>query len=307
MAPSPLPLSLALLLLSARPADAQTCGAAPALSISSLSALDGQLSVAWAPLAGAGVFGYSVALVATGLPPDAPSFGACSAPRSVTRIVAPDVTAATFLGIVAQATYSVTVAPLLGASAAAAAPCVASASAAASVVAARATLPTADAPAFWVDAEAFPTMGGAAGGAQQKLTAQLPDATGQWWLKLFGTTTPATTSIALVPRGPTRGAKALFFNAVPGDFLVLNTTSGSTASAADNSAFGWTTDADNTLTLVAAFQSLPTGVGGFVMSHGGFPYFGDWPAGLRRHGRLRPRPRPRPRPRRRRRPERRRR
>ena len=265
---------LLLLLSSARLAGAQTCGTAPALSVVSLTALDGSLSIAWSPLAGAGVFGYSVALVAVGLPPDAPSFGACSAPRSVTRTVAPDVNSTTFLGIVAQATYSVTVAPLLGASAAAAAPCAASASAAATVVAARATLPTFDAPALWVDAEAFPTLGGAAGGVQQKLSAQLPDATGQWWLKLYGTT-PATTTVALLPRAPMRGAKALSFSGGSNDFLVPNSTSGTQASAADNRAFGWTTDADNTLTLVAAFQSSSTGVGGMVAGKGAYPYFSD--------------------------------
>ena len=274
--PPPLLLPLLALLLSgARPAAAQTCGSAPALALAKLAALDGVLNVSWAPLAGAGVFGYRVSVLSIGAPPDAPSFGACSAPRNVTRVVAPDVTSATFLGIVAQAQYSVSVAPLLGASAESAAPCDASASAAATVTAARARLPTFDAPTMWLDAESFPTLGGAAGGAQQKLTAQLPDATGQWWWKLYGTT-PATTSIALLPRAPMRAAKAFSFSGtLANDFLVPNSTSGTQASAADNAAFGWTTDADNTLTVVAAFQSLPTGVGGFVMGKGGYPYFAD--------------------------------
>ena len=284
MTPSTQPLAPLLLapllapllaLLLARPAAAQTCGSAPALSISKIAAFDGVLNVSWGPAAGASVFGYRVAVLAVGAPPDAPSFGACSAPRSVTRVVAPDVTSASFLGIVALAQYSVSVAPLLGASAESAAPCDASASAAATVVAARATLPTFDAPTMWLDAESFPTLGGAAGGARQKVSAQLPDATGRWWWKLYGTTA-ATTNVALMPRAPMRAAKAFYFSGAPAnDFFVLNSTVGTQASADDNAAFGWTTDADNTLTVIAAFQSLPTGVGGFVMSKGAYPYFAD--------------------------------
>ena len=165
----------------------------------------------------------------------------------------------------------------------------ASASAASTVVAQRATLPTFDAPAIWVDAESFPTLGSAAGGAQQKVSAQLPDATGKWWLKLYGTT-PANTAISLMPRAPMRSAKALYFaGATSTDFLVPNTTVGTQASAADNAAFGWTTDADNTLTLVAAFQSLSTGAGGFVLGKGAFPYFSDSFVGRRAYARVCPR------------------
>jgi hypothetical protein len=244
---------------------AQTCGSAPAVVLSSLVAVDGTLTLQWAPYLGApDLAGFSVSVAALAAAPDAPSFGACSAPRSVSRLVAPDVTSATFLGLVAQATYSVSIAPLLGAPAA---PCAASASTPATFSPVRVTLPTFDAPAVWLDAESFPTMGGPAAGTQQLLTNQLPDATGKWWLKLYGSTF-ATTKIALVARAPMRGAKALSFSGAT-EFLVPNITSGVQAGAADNSIFGWSTDVDNTITLIAAHQSLPTrDGGGFVVSKG---------------------------------------
>jgi hypothetical protein len=266
--------NFALLSLAAAVARAQTCGSAPTVALSSLVAVDGTLTVQWAPYTNApDLAGFSVQVSALAAAPDGPSFGACSAPRSVSRLVAPDVTSATFLGLVAQATYSVSIAPVLGASTATAAPCAASASTPATFSPARAALPTYDAPAVWLDAESFPTMGGPAAGAQQLLTGQVPDATGKWFFKLYGSTL-ATTKISLMARAPMRGAKALYFSGAT-DFLVPNVTNSVQAGPTDNSAFGWATDADNTITLVAAHQSLPTRDGGFVVSKGAYPYFAD--------------------------------
>jgi hypothetical protein len=197
--------------------------------------------------------------------PASSSFGQCGAPRTISRTVSFDVSYTVFY-VPFGVPYLVSVASSFSCGVAAA---VTTLPTPISVV--PVTLPTLDQPQLWFDAESFPLMSGS-----QTPTGPLSDSTGKWSFLTYNI--PSTTGIRLIPRAPGRSARAFQFQGVATDFLYLNGTTGSIAtanfasSAADTKAFGFAGDSNNDMTVFAAFQS--TG-GGFVVSKGGYPYFSD--------------------------------
>ena len=230
-------------------------------------AADSMLAVSWQAPAGNGVVtNYTVrAVVASGATSPLSVFGPCSQPRNTSATVSGVHLFRVALPAVNGVAYSVTVA--------AAGPCGAgppSAPLAATVAPPR--LPVDTPPVLWLDARAFPACGAA---SARLAAATLPDLANNAF-KLYATT-PATTRIALLQRPGGRVGQALSFAGLGGDMFVPTTTAGAVSSASDKAKFGWKggADADNDMTIVAAFQSSEGFNGGSVISKGGYYFFGD--------------------------------
>lgn len=274
-------LAAALAQSPSPPPGAPACASSPPTAVRVASASDGALVLSWGPPAGgtpATAFLVTLTPVPGGTPAppfNRPEWGVCAAPRALARLLGGDARGAAFRALVTGTAYTAVVTAQFACGALdAPAPGV-------SATIAPASLPTPDAPTFWLDAESFPRLPAATllGGAP------IADVTGSWFMRTWKSNagTPPTT-VKLSPRAGGRYARGLVFTGNAYDVLVPNTTAGAgtgataIASAADNAAFGFRTDADNTLTVFAAWQ----GGGGFVVSKGGYPYFGD--AGWVRRG-----------------------